>query len=129
MRGYEDSKVPRLFELMEMRKIKATQLSRETGIATGSITDWKRGKSIPTGSRLVTLCRYFNVTAAELLGIEVAPEIEEMVSHMEHDIPAKIVVDDEFLKKVVETVSELPEDQHKELMDYIQYLKYKNVAN
>lgn len=114
MRGYEDSKVPRLFQLMEERNIKATELSRATGITTGSITDWKRGKSVPSGQRLIALTSYFGVTADYLLGTDVT-------------IDCKMPKPDFLVNcentQILTEVSKLSEAQKKHLMQYIKFMQ------
>lgn len=57
-----------LFKLMDERGIKAIQLSKETGISTGLISEWKNGIKQPGKKSLAKLCEYFKVTEAYLLG-------------------------------------------------------------
>lgn len=132
MKGYENSKVPRLFELMEKRKIKAVDLSRATGITTGSITDWKVGKSIPTGERLVALCQFFDVTASELLGISVSDQVEFMVKNMVKtegkDGSSSIIIPFD-LSPILDEAKDLDEKQKKDVLDYIKFIKFKSQEN
>lgn len=55
MIGYENSKIPRLYELMEERKVKAKDITAATGISSGMLSDYKSGKSAPSGDRLLAL--------------------------------------------------------------------------
>ena len=86
MRGYENSKIPRLFEMLELRNLKAKDLAVATGISSGSITDWKSGKSTPTGERLAAIANFLNVSADYLLGIDNTPNAMEKVTE---DLSAK----------------------------------------
>lgn len=44
------------------------KLSQATGISTGNISDWKKGKSRPTAEALVLIANYFNCSVDYLLG-------------------------------------------------------------
>lgn len=68
MIGYENSKIPRLYEMMEERGIKAKDITAATGISSGNIADWKSGRSTPSGERLVTLASFFGVSVEYLTG-------------------------------------------------------------
>lgn len=104
MHGYENSRVKRLFELIEERNINQKELADATGVARSSFTDWKSGKSIPSGERLIALANYFGVTAEYLLGIE-TPDVSEI------DI------------KLNAEMQQLSDDQKKELLKYAKYLQ------
>ena len=64
------TKIPILFKIMEERKISAKKLSDDTGISTGNISDWKSGRSMPSGAKLQILSEYFDVSTDYLLGRE-----------------------------------------------------------
>lgn len=57
-----------LKELLRLRGITAYRLSRDTGISEGLISDWKRGRGMPSSGSLTLLARYFGVSADSLLG-------------------------------------------------------------
>ena len=48
-------------KLMTERGITAYQVSKDTGIAQSSLSDWKAGKSKPGVENLLILARYFGV--------------------------------------------------------------------
>lgn len=48
-------------KLMNERGITAYRLSKDTGIAQSSLSDWKTGKSKPGAEKLYILARYFGV--------------------------------------------------------------------
>lgn len=48
-------------KLMTERGITAYQVSKDTGIAQSSLSDWKVGKSKPGVENLLILARYFGV--------------------------------------------------------------------
>ena len=64
----ENCKVPRIFEEMKEQEITATQLSAGTGISTGNISDWKKGKSSPSRAALTKVSVFLNVSPNYLEG-------------------------------------------------------------
>lgn len=67
MKDYTDSKIPRLYELMNERNVKAKDISQATGISAASFTDWKKG-NMPTPAKLKLLADYFGVSLEYLTG-------------------------------------------------------------
>lgn len=60
-----------IFEkLLEERGITAYKVAKATGISTGSLTDWKKGRSAPKADKLQKIADYFGVTVDYLLGNE-----------------------------------------------------------
>lgn len=53
---------------MEDKGIRGAQLSRDLGISSGNISDWKAGRSTPTSPILQAIADYLNTTTAFLLG-------------------------------------------------------------
>lgn len=52
-----------IFEkLVESNGISTYKVSKETGIATATFSDWKSGKSIPKRDKLQKIADYFGVT-------------------------------------------------------------------
>lgn len=126
MRSYEDSKIPRLFQLMEERNIKATELSNATGITKGSITDWKRGKSVPSGKRLIALCNFFDVTAEYLLSTD---DTETEQTECDNEINAEAfeamrkVIIGSLSQKIISELDNLDESQKKHLLTYMKFMQ------
>lgn len=68
MKTYENSKIPRLFKLMEEKGIKASQLTRDLNISSGNISGWKTGVGFPSNAVLHALAQYFGTTVEYLKG-------------------------------------------------------------
>lgn len=49
-------------KLCKERGITPYRVSKETGIATATLSDWKNGKSKPKADKIKTLAAYFHVT-------------------------------------------------------------------
>ena len=60
----------RLKELRLERKITQDKLSQDTKITQSTISGYEADKVSPTAEVIVTLCKYFQVTADFLLGLE-----------------------------------------------------------
>ena len=57
-----------IFEkLMKEHNVTAYKVSKETGIATSTLSDWKKGRSTPKQDKLQKIADYFNVTIDYLL--------------------------------------------------------------
>ena len=47
--------------LLSEHNISADRLSKDTGISTASLTDWKKGRSNPKADKIQIIADYFNV--------------------------------------------------------------------
>ena len=47
--------------LLSKNDVTAYQVSKETGISTSTLTEWKQGKYTPKLDKLVKIAAYFNV--------------------------------------------------------------------
>ncbi|WMJ23347.1 helix-turn-helix transcriptional regulator [Paludicola sp. MB14-C6] len=65
------------FKLLEEKNINANKLSIETGISTGNISDWKKGRSYPTAQKLVIIADYLDCSIDYLLGRTENPKINQ----------------------------------------------------
>lgn len=48
-------------KLLEERNLTAYRVSKDTGISTATLTEWKNGKYNPKLNKLMVLADYFNV--------------------------------------------------------------------
>lgn len=104
MRDYINSKIPRLYELMQERNVRAKDISEATGISAASFTDWKKG-SLPTPAKLKLLASYFNVSIEYLTGSD---------------------QDENALDtKIQNQVSQLSDEQKNEVLTYIKFVQQK----
>ena len=54
--------------LLKMNNTTVYRVSKETGIAASTFTDWKNGRSCPKADKLRRIADFFDVTLDELLG-------------------------------------------------------------
>ena len=60
----------RFEELLKMNKTTVYRVSKETGIANSTFTDWKNGRSYPKSDKLKKIADYFGVSLDVLLGTD-----------------------------------------------------------
>ena len=65
--------VKRIFELIEAKGVTPYKVSKDTGISNARISNWKLGKSGPSGDALVVLANYFGVSVDYLTGNDQEP--------------------------------------------------------
>ena len=55
-------------QLLQMHHTTVYRVSRATGIAPSTFSDWKSGRSAPKADKLVRIAAYFHISLDELLG-------------------------------------------------------------
>ena len=57
----------KIFERLQELNMSQSELSRRTGIATSTISDWRKKKINPQADKLVTICKALEMSLVELL--------------------------------------------------------------
>ncbi len=60
--------IDNLFKIIAEKGITQSKLAEDTSISTGNISDWKKGKSMPSAIKLDELATYFDCSVDYLLG-------------------------------------------------------------
>lgn len=60
----------RLFEEMEKRKLKSSDLAEELNINKSVISAWKKRGSNPPAEHIVNICKFLDMSLEEFLGCE-----------------------------------------------------------
>lgn len=105
----------RFSELCSLRGIKPNPIATEIGIASGTLSKWKEGKTFPNGETLIKISNYFNCSIDYLLGI----------SDTKHPSKNEISSDDLIL---LEMLHSLPEDNRNDIIHMINY-KYEQTQS
>ncbi|WKY44433.1 helix-turn-helix transcriptional regulator [Eubacteriaceae bacterium ES2] len=64
-----------LFEkLLNDNNVTAYRVSKDTGISTATLSDWKKGRSTPKADKLQKIADYFKVSIEYFTGSETKPE-------------------------------------------------------
>ena len=58
----EDESYLRFQRLLEIRGVTAYKVSKETGVTTATITNWKKGKYVPKSDKLAKIADFLGVT-------------------------------------------------------------------
>lgn len=112
--GHIKTLCERLKEAMELRKMRAVDLSEKTGIPKGAISYYTSGKSRPKADRLYAIAQALNVSEAWLLGYDV-PMVRSD-SQKKNDQLAKLIVrlrTDENFYNTVATLASLSESKYR----------------
>lgn len=68
----------RFESLLRQNKVTSYRVSRDTGIAQATLSDWKRGISVPKTDKLLKLSSYFGVSIGYFLeGYAEAEDLDE----------------------------------------------------
>ena len=117
-KGYCTMKIyEKIFARLEELHMSQTELSRRTGIATSTISEWKKKKTNPAADKIMNICNVLQITPEQLLtgkGIEDEEEIAA-ASPESRFTPYDI--------QLIEDYHGLKEEQKKRLMAYMEALK------
>ena len=101
----------RFIEAMEIRGIKAADLSRKTGISESTISQYRSGYAEPKEKKLALIADVLSVNPTWLMGLNVSMEIIEDPS--KNDLLIAYVdsrIENDRLKNYIDKINELPED-------------------
>lgn len=99
-------------KLLDERGATAYQVSKATGISTGSLTDWKKGRSSPKIENLQKIADYFGVTIDYFYG---------KVEQKKENPPAVNTVEELIAREC----ADLSQANRQTVLDYIRFLKSK----
>ncbi len=74
MKDYSKSKVPIIFETLEIKGISQKQLAEAIQVSTGNISDWKSGKSAPVGEVVIKIAAFLDINPNQIYGIDMPKE-------------------------------------------------------
>ncbi|MCI6996386.1 MAG: helix-turn-helix domain-containing protein [Eubacterium sp.] len=108
----------RIFDKLKEYRMSQAEFSRQTGISTSTINDWKMKGHTPAADKILVICQVLEMTPEELLA--------------EREKPVKLL-DTESLKpgdrKMLDDYHSFTESQQKRLKSYMKrLLKENNVS-
>ena len=116
----------RLKEALDLRDVKAIDLSRKTGIPKGAISYYLAGKSVPRADRVHQIAVALDVSEAWLLGYDV-PAVRTKEQKKNDDLVqviAQLRKDPEFFE-VVSMLANLPASDYASIKQLISALANK----
>lgn len=107
----------RILKVMKERNMTQAELAKKAGIATSTISEWKKRNTNPSADKIMAICEVLRVTPEQLLtGKGIEDECEIAASVPENRFTP-------YDYKMIEDFHSLKEDQQKRLMAYIDTLK------
>ena len=118
-----------LDNLLKQHGITAYRLAKEVGMSQSSLSEWKRGNSIPKYEKLLKIARYFDVPVSYLTGADAdAPDTEsdrallEKLTAMVKEKLADPEWSDEQSRLNSALFNSLSEEKQSEALRYLRYL-------
>ena len=107
----------RILKVLKDRNMTQVEFAKQVGIATSTISEWKKKKTNPAADKIMNICNVLQITPEQLLtgkGIEDEEEIAA-ASPESRFTPYDI--------QLIEDFHGLKEEQQKRLMAYVEALK------
>ena len=107
----------RILKVLKDRNMKQVEFAKQVGIATSTISEWKKKKTNPAADKIMNICNVLQITPEQLLtgkGIEVEEEIAA-ASPESRFTPYDI--------QLIEDFHGLKEEQQKRLVTHMEALK------
>jgi transcriptional regulator with XRE-family HTH domain len=107
----------RIIKVLKERNMTQAEFAKQVGIATSTISEWKKKKTNPTVEKIMDICNVLQITPEQLLtgkGIEDEDEIATAMPESRFT-PQDI--------RIVEDYHGLKEEQQKRLLAYMEALK------
>jgi transcriptional regulator with XRE-family HTH domain len=107
----------RIFKLLSDKKMTQREFASQVGIATSTVSEWKKKKTNPNVEKIMDICAVLEVTPEQLLtgkGID----DEEEVSANNHE---RLITPQE--KSLLDDYHNMQETQKKRLLAYVEALK------
>lgn len=107
----------RIFKLLSDKRMTQREFASQVGIATSTVSEWKKKKTNPNVEKIMDICAVLEVTPEQLLtGKGIDDEVEDKSNNHERLITPreKILLDD---------YHNMQETQKKRLLAYVEALK------
>ena len=106
--------------LLDKQGLKNADVARATGISNMTLSDWKRGKSVPKSDKMRKIAEYLNVSVDYLMTGNEAQFIVEAAKNdaLLTELPSSI-------KEYASKLAEMPKEQQEHIMSLIEMLSDK----
>ena len=107
----------RIIKVLKERNMTQAEFAKQVGIATSTISEWKKKKTNPTVEKIMDICNVLQITPEQLLtGKGIEDEAETATSMPESRFTPQDI-------RIVEDYHRLKEEQQKRLLAYMEALK------
>ena len=100
--------------LLDEKGLKNADVARATGISNMTLSDWKRGKSVPKSDKMRKIAEYLNVSVDYLMTGKDGVFTKEMA-----ETDAKLLFMNKEIKEYALKLNNLPKEKQKIIMDLI----------
>lgn len=107
----------RIFEKLKEYRMSQAEFSRQTGISTSTINDWKTKDHTPAADKIMIICNVLEMTPEELLSDEDTGAITTDKSRL---MPGD--------RKILDDYHNFTERQQKRLLSYMKRLTKENTV-
>ena len=107
----------KIFARLEELHMSQIELSRRTGIATSTISDWRKKKTNPTAEKIMIICDTLNVTPQWILSGS------SKTGNRGNELPWYVIDRSTELGRLVSGYRELDEKQRARVMGYLEALR------
>lgn len=105
-------------KLLNERGVTAYKVSKETGISTATLTDWKKGRSQPKADKLQQIADYFKVSVDYLL----TGEAKEKAPIRKDE---RVTSDDDIKFALFGGNGEITDEMYEEVKRFAAYIKQR----
>ena len=113
-------------QLLDKKGVKAFDVSKATGISTSTLTDWKKGRSIPKQDKMQKIADYFGVSVEYLM------TGEEQNGYYLNEETAKLaqeMFEDEDMRSLFDMKRNMPPERFKAHMEFMKNLYEQEKGN
>lgn len=105
---------------------KDSDVSKATGVAKSTFSDWKNGRSKPKTDKLIKIAKFLDVSVEQLEFDNIAWDPDSQDIYLVEEIPSRIKAKYDFLVNI--SSSKFGQDYYMELLDIILEVdeRYKN---
>lgn len=100
--------------LLDEKGLKNADVARATGISNMTLSDWKRGKSVPKSDKMRKIAEYLNVSVDYLMTGKDGAFTKEIA-----ETDAKLLFMSKEIKEYALKLNNLPKEKQKIIMDLI----------
>ena len=98
--------------LLDEKGLKNADVARATGISNMTLSDWKRGKSVPKSDKMRKIAEYLNVSVDYLMTGKDGVFTKEIA-----ETDAKLLFMNKEIKEYALKLNNLPKEKQKIIMD------------
>lgn len=109
MTNYSNSSIPKLFEILDERKMSGSKLTEAIGIPSSTLSSWKKGDRKPKYEAVVAIADFLNVPVDYLMG----------TSSQEQELDLRIQAE----------VRQLSDQEKADVLKYIKFLQSSKPAS